>query len=282
MPNKLIDIDRVIAAKSPKLQRRLPRFVVNYLKRTLHQDDLNGILERHGHLRGAELIGCALDDMQVSYTAHGLDLLPSGGRYIFASNHPLGGLDGMVLIHLLGTRYGSIKFPVNDFLMAVEQLHDVFVPINKVGAQSAENHRLLNEAFASDAQMLYFPAGLCSRRQGGKIEDLEWKKTFVIKAIEHQRDVVPVFFEGRNSNFFYRLAQLRGRLGIKFNIEMLYLVDEMFKQSGKPISVWVGEPIAHSTFDSSKTPAQWAAWLKQRVYAMNPNGDKNLTLKHSK
>lgn len=271
MPNKLIDIDRVIAAKSPKLQRRLPRFVVNYLKRTLHQDDLNGILERHGHLRGAELIGHALNDMQVSYTAHGLESLSPSGRYIFASNHPLGGLDGMVLIHLLGSRYGgNIKFPVNDFLMAVEQLHDVFVPINKVGGQSADYRRQLNEAFASEAQMLYFPAGLCSRRQNGKIEDLEWKKTFVMKAVEHQRDVVPVFFEGRNSNFFYRLAQLRQRLGIKFNIEMLYLVDEMFKQRGKPISVWVGEPIAHSTFNSSKTPAQWAAWLKQRVYALKP------------
>lgn len=270
MPNQLIDIDRVIAAKSPTLQRYLPRMVVRYLKRVLHQDDLNGILERHGHLRGAELIGHALSDMQVSYTAHGLERFPGDGRYIFASNHPLGGLDGMVLIHLLGSRYGGIRFPVNDFLMAVEQLHDVFVPINKVGAQSAENRRLLDEAFASDAQMLYFPAGLCSRRQRGRIEDLEWKKTFVLKAVEHRRDVVPVFFEGRNSSFFYGLAQLRKLLGIRFNIEMLYLVDEMFKQRGKPISVWVGEPIPYSTFDSSKTPVQWAEWLKQRTYALNP------------
>lgn len=267
--DKFIDIDQVIAAKSPRLLKLLPRFVIRYLKRIIHQDALNAIIEKYGHTNGAEFIGLSLNEMGVHYTAQGLENVPRDGRYLFASNHPLGGLDGMVLIHLIGSKFGEVKFPVNDFLMHVQPLHTVFVPVNKVGAQTEANVRLLDQAFASNAQMLYFPAGLCSRKQKrGVIEDLEWKKSFVTKVVQHKRNVVPVFFDGRNSNFFYNLARFRKFIGFKFNVEMLYLVDEMFKQKDKPIHVRFGKPIPYQTFDQSKSPRDWAAWVKHLVYAM--------------
>ncbi|MEJ5317464.1 MAG: 1-acyl-sn-glycerol-3-phosphate acyltransferase [Tenuifilum sp.] len=268
MQQNLIDIDKVIASKSPRLQRALPRFIVRYLKRIIHQDEINEVLQKHGHKQGVDFIDEALKVMQVTYSVKGIENLKPDGRYLFASNHPLGGLDGMILIHLLGKRYPEVKFPVNDLLMHITQLHNIFIPINKHGAQSSQNVKLMDATFASDAQVLYFPAGLCSRKQHGRIEDLEWKKSFIVKAIQHKRDIVPVFFSGRNSNFFYNLAKLRTFLGIKANIEMLYLVNEMFKQKGKSITVIIGEPIPYTTFDSSKSPAEWAKWVKAIVYGL--------------
>jgi len=264
----LIDIDKVIASKSPRLQRALPRFIVRYLKRIIHQDEINEVLQKHGHKQGVDFIDEAIKVMQVTYSVKGIENLKPDGRYLFASNHPLGALDGMILIHLLGKRYPEVKFPVNDLLMHITQLHNIFIPINKHGAQSSQNVKLMDATFASDAQVLYFPAGLCSRKQHGRIEDLEWKKSFIVKAIQHKRDIVPVFFSGRNSNFFYNLAKLRTFLGIKANIEMLYLVNEMFKQKGKSITVIIGEPIPYTTFDSSKSPAEWAKWVKAIVYGL--------------
>ncbi|MBP7170909.1 MAG: 1-acyl-sn-glycerol-3-phosphate acyltransferase [Bacteroidales bacterium] len=268
MQQNLIDIDNVIASKSPRLQRALPRFIIRYLKRIIHQDEINEVLLNHGDKQGVDFIDEVLKVMQVTYSVKGIENLKPDGRYLFASNHPLGGLDGMILIHLLGKRYPEVKFPVNDLLMHITQLHNIFIPINKHGAQSSQNVKLMDATFASDAQVLYFPAGLCSRKQHGRIEDLEWKKSFIVKAIQHKRDVVPVFFSGHNSNFFYNLAKLRTFLGIKANIEMLYLVNEMFKQKGKSITVIIGEPIPYTTFDSSKSPAEWAKWVKAIVYGL--------------
>jgi putative hemolysin len=154
--------------------------------------------------------------------------------------------------------------------MHLKQLHPVFIPVNKHGSQSTANAKLMEDAFASSDQILYFPAGLCSRKQkGGIIEDLEWKKSFIAKAVKHERDVVPVFFSGRNSKFFYNLARIRSKLGLKANIEMLYLVDEMYRQKGQSITVTFGKPIPYQTFDKSKTPQQWAEWVKRMVYQIS-------------
>lgn len=275
MQQNLIDIDRVIASKSPRLQKALPRFIIRYLKRIIHQDEINEVLIKHGDKQGVEFIDEALKVMQVTYSVKGLENLKPDGRYLFASNHPLGGLDGMILIHLLGQKYPEIKFPVNDLLMHITQLNNIFIPINKHGAQSIQSARLIEETYASDAQVLYFPAGLCSRKQHGRIEDLEWKKSFIVKAVQHKREVVPVFFSGRNSNFFYNLARLRVFLGIKVNIEMLYLVNEMFKQKGKSITVIIGEPIPYTVFDSSKSPNEWAKWVKSIVYGLGRQSSKS-------
>ena len=193
--------------------------------------------------------------------------IPAEGRYIFASNHPLGGLDGICLSAVIGQHYnGKIRYLVNDLLLYLSNLRSIFVPINKHGAQGKNNARLIDEAYASDNQIVTFPAGLCSRKIDGKIQDPEWKKSFIQKAVEHKRDVVPVYFEGRNSNFFYRLANLRKALGIKMNYEMLYLPDEMFRCKHKTFRIHFGEPIPWQTFDTSKKPGERAEWVRTLVY----------------
>ena len=267
---KFIDVEKVIAGKSPRLLKALPKFIIRYLKRIIHQDEINQILAQHGDKQGIPFIEEVLKMMNVTYQTEGLENISLDGRYLFASNHPLGGLDGIILIHLLRQKYPDVKFPVNDLLMYLKQFHSVFIPVNKHGAQSSQNARMLEEAYSSNTQILYFPAGLCSRKQKGTIEDLEWKKSFITKALKHKRNIVPVYFSGRNSNFFYNLSKLRNFFGIKANIEMLYLVDEMFKQKGKNITVKIGKPLSYNTFDSSKSPKEWANWVKKQVYEMSP------------
>ena len=270
-PAKFIDIEQVIASKSPRLLKLMPGFLIRYLKKIIHEDDINRGLSEFGHKKGSDFTEEALKLLEVSYTVEGLDNLNPNERYAFASNHPLGGLDGMILIHALSKKFNSIKVPANDLLMNISQLHDNFIPINKHGAQTKENAKLMDEIYASNTQIFSFPAGLCSRKVNGKIEDLEWKKNFIVKAVKHKRDVVPVFFSGRNSNFFYNLSKIRTFLGIKVNIEMLYLVNEMFKQKGQKLKVKVGSPISYMTFDSTRPPQLWAKWVKHQVYQLGNN-----------
>ncbi|MDY0253970.1 MAG: 1-acyl-sn-glycerol-3-phosphate acyltransferase [Tenuifilaceae bacterium] len=268
-PKKFIDVEQVIASKSPRLLKFLPSFIIRYLKKIIHEDELNLVLNKFGHKQGVEFIEEVLNYLRVSYTIEGLEKLHVDERYIFASNHPLGGLDGVILIHSISNKYRDVKVPANDLLMNIKQLQDNFIPVNKHGSQSRENALIMDETYASDTQIFIFPAGLCSRKRGGTIEDLEWKKSFIAKATKHKRPVVPVFFSGRNSNFFYNLSRVRNFLGIKVNLEMLYLVDEMFKQRGQKPHIVIGDPIPFDTFDGSKTLQEWAKWVKARVYELN-------------
>ena len=262
-----IDIQQVLRQKAPSVARKIPGFMVDYLIRTVHQDELNEILRRYHDKDGVAFMQELIGYFDLNLELVNEENIPAEGRYIFASNHPLGGLDGICLSAIIGGRFdGKIRYLVNDLLLYLSNLRSIFVPINKHGAQGKKNAELIEKAYASDNQIITFPAGLCSRKQNGKIQDTEWKKSFIQKAVEYRRDVVPVFFEGRNSNFFYRLANLRKALGIKMNYEMIYLPDEMFKSKHKTYSIHFGKPIPWQTFDSSRKPAEWAEWVKEIVY----------------
>ena len=262
-----IDIKQVLRQKAPSVARKIPGFMVDYLIRTVHQDELNEILRRYHDKDGVAFMQELIGYFDLNLELVNEENIPAEGRYIFASNHPLGGLDGICLSAIIGGRFdGKIRYLVNDLLLYLSNLRSIFVPINKHGAQGKKNAELIEKAYASDNQIITFPAGLCSRKQNGKIQDTEWKKSFIQKAVEYRRDIVPVFFEGRNSNFFYRLAIMRKALGIKMNYEMIYLPDEMFKSKHKTYSIHFGKPIPWQTFDSSRKPAEWAEWVKEIVY----------------
>jgi putative hemolysin len=264
--NQKIDVEKVLFSKNPALAKTIPGFVINYLKRIVHQDELNEFLEKWGHLRDSELIEAGLRHFEIKFKVSGTENIPEKGRYIFVSNHPLGGLDGLVFIYELSKHFRNIKFPVNDILTNIENLSGIFLPVNKHGAQAKEAAIMIEQAYSSDSQILYFPAGLCSRKKRGVIKDLQWHKSFITKSIQHNRDIVPAFFSGRNSDFFYNLANFRKFLGLKANIEMLYLPDEMFKQKEKVISLVFGKPIPWQTFDKTRSAPEWADWVKSKSY----------------
>jgi 1-acyl-sn-glycerol-3-phosphate acyltransferase len=265
----MIDVGKVLFAKNPSLAKAVPGFLVSYLKRIVHQDELNEFLGIYGHLKNADLIGAGLSHFGIKYKVFGLEKLPEKGRYIFVSNHPLGGLDGLVFIHELAKHYSDIKFPVNDILTHIENMSGIFLPVNKHGSQGRDAAKHIEAAYASDSQILYFPAGLCSRKRRGVIKDLTWQKSFITKAVQHRRDIVPAYFSGRNSNFFYNLANIRKFVGLKANIEMLYLADEMFRQKDKEIFLVFGDTIPWKTFDRTKSPPEWAEWVKAKSYELN-------------
>jgi len=263
-----VDVEEVLRSKNPALAKSIPKFIINYIKRIIHQDEINEILSKYGHLRDAEFIRATLAHMHITYQVYGRENIPKAGRYFFVSNHPLGGLDGLVFMDELSKFFTDIKFPVNDILMNLKNLSGIFLPINKHGGQAKDAIRQLEEIYASGSQILYFPAGLCSRKKRGTICDLEWHKSFVAKSIQHKRDVVPAFFKGRNSDFFYNLANLRKLLGIKANIEMLYLPDEMFGQKEKNITLVFGKVIPWQTFDRTRSLPEWAEWIKTITYEL--------------
>ena len=274
MPEPLqINVDNVLRQRLPRHYRYIPRFLINWLSHTICQDQLNDLLSRHGDKSATDFADAMLHDLNVVVEVTGEENIPTDtSRLLFVSNHPLGGLDGVAYISLLGNRYkGHFHFMVNDLLMAIPPLREVFLPVNKHGRQSRQYARIIEHAMNSDDAVATFPAGLCSRNTHGRvIEDLGWKKSFVDDARRYGRTIVPMYFDGHNSRFFYRFARWRRKLGIKFNIEMMLLPREMFKARGSRFAIRFGQPIAVDSLDDSLPPMQWAAEIRRRVYALAP------------
>jgi len=265
---KFIDIDNVFSRKNPRLYRIIPGFIINYIKKITHQDELNDAINKNQSKYGVDFALAMIEEFQAKIVVSGDTERLKSGRYIIAGNHPLGGLDGIALICVAGEAGKDIRFIVNDLLLNIDNLKDIFIPVNKHGSNPKAAIKMMDDAYASDQLILTFPAGLCSRKRKNMICDLEWKKSFITKARQHKRDIIPVFIGGNNSNFFYRLANLRKRLGIKANIEMFFLVDEMYKQKGKTINICFGETISADRFTREKSDTQWAEYVKHIVYDM--------------
>lgn len=269
---KTIDIGQILRSKMGDKARYVPSLLVKWLERIVHQDEVNAFLWEHRHQTGTEWLEECVRYLDMDIDIVGQDNLPDpadGRLYTFVSNHPLGGEDGVALGAIIGRRYDSrFRYLVNDLLMNLPGLAPLCIPINKTGSQSRSFPAMVEAGFNSGCHMLMFPAGLCSRKQGGVIRDLPWKKTFITKSVEAKRDVVPIRFSGRNSERFYRLANICKALRLKVNIAMLFLVDEMYKNRHKSFSVTIGKPIPWQTFDKSKTPAQWAQWVENEVYKL--------------
>jgi 1-acyl-sn-glycerol-3-phosphate acyltransferase len=266
---KRFDVKEIFQSKNPGLAGWIPGFVYNYLKRIVHQDFFNDFIFKHGEKRNLEFVEACIKEFDVTIHTVGENQLPAEGKYIFAANHPLGGFDALVLIKILSHHYTKVRYLVNDILMNLYNINELFIPINKHGSLAAASVKQLEDAFSSDAQILTFPSGFVSRKINKKIMDLPWQKSFILKAIKHQRDIIPVHFSGSNTNFFYNLAKVRKLLGIKANIEMLYLADETVKHSHKHLTVRFGNPISWKTFDKSRKPMEWAKWVKEKVYALD-------------
>jgi len=267
-PVKSINIREVFLEKNPKLAKRLPGFVYRYITRIMHIDEINELLANHGNERGIEFARSMVKAFNVHEVINGAENVPSSGRFIFASNHPLGGFDALLILCNIDRLLGQTVTLVNDVLMSIPQLTPIFVPLNKHGGHSKDVIRQIHEAYSSDKQILIFPSGLASRRMKGQIRDFEWKKHFIAKSIEYQRDVIPIHVSGRNSGFFYSLANFRTFFRLKWNLEMFYLADETFGHKNQKFNITFGKPISYTHFDKSKTFDQWAAEVRDIVYKL--------------
>lgn len=264
-----IDIEDIIARKNPVLLRLLPLPVLQYIKRIVHQEEFNRFLQLTRNEYAHDFVTAALTNFQIQVITEGLENIPKEGGCIVVCNHPLGGIDGIAVMKEIGAVRKDIKALVNDILMNLENLNSLLVPINKHGKNGADTVKYIDQVYASNECVIVFPAGLVSRRQNGIIKDLDWKKSFITKAIKYQRNVIPVYIDACNSNFFYSLASIRKTIGIKANIEMFYLVDEVYKQKGKFIKLTIGKPISYTTFTKMHTDLYWAGKVKEHVYNLN-------------
>ena len=267
-----IDIDALLRSKMGERVRYVPRFLVNWLKKLIWQDRVNEFLWEAKDEVGTPWLKHGIRFLKNNIIVEGMENLPDandGKRYTFVSNHPLGGIDGIAIGSIIGEKYNdNFKYLVNDLLMNLPGLAPLCIPINKTGKQGRDFPRMVEAGFTSDAHMVLFPAGLCSRKINGEIHDLPWTKTFITKSVQTQRDIVPIHFEGRNSDRFYRIANICKFLHLKVNIAMLYLVDEMFKNEGKTFKITIGKPISWQTFDKSKSAREWAAYMEDVVYSL--------------
>ena len=269
---KTLDIEKILRSKMGDKAKRVPRFVVKWLEHISHQDEINQFIWKARDLTGSDWLEAVLKELNCKVEVEGLENLPSKDDprlYTFVSNHPLGGIDGVAIGSVIGKHYDDrFRYLVNDLLMNLPGLAPLCIPINTTTKRSRSFPQIVEEGFKGDYHIMMFPAGLCSRRQNGVIRDLPWRKTFITKSVEGHRDVVPIYFEGRNSDFFYRLSNFSDKYVKKVNVAMLFLADEMFKNCGKTFRMRIGKPIPWQTFDKSKMPMEWAEFVKQEVYKM--------------
>jgi putative hemolysin len=264
---KFVDVDKVLQDKAPSIKKWFPRFAISWLKNKLHENELNEIMHELKDVYGLEFNAKGLEKFGANIVSVNPENVPKTGAIIVAANHPLGGLDGMALIKAVGDIRPDVRFLVNDVLKTLKNYGEVFVGINKIKQTSATSLRVMENFLMSDDAILFFPAGLVSRKRKGVVKDLEWKKSFVTQAVDHSRAIVPVYIEGENSKFFYRFANMRKRVGIKPNIEMLFLPDEMFKQKGQTIKIHFGKPFDSAILDKSKSHKRWAEIIRQYIYS---------------
>lgn len=263
-----IDIEAIIKSKNPGLAKILPGFLIGYIKKILHQTEINKFLEENKNLYGIDFTRAVIKLFNIKQKIIGIENINKNNKYLFVSNHPQGAIESMCLIDNVYKNFGETRFMVNDVLLNLRNFEPIFVPINLFGGQSKNAVKKFEEVFRSEYQILFYPAGLVSRKIKGKIQDTEWKKSFVNLAIKYKRDIVPVYIDAKNSNFFYRLANFRKFIGIKSNIEMFYLPDEMYKQSGKVFTLVFGEPVSFQTFDKTYSSTYWAGYVRKIVYSL--------------
>ena len=268
-----IDVNALLRSKMGNKAEYVPSFLVNWLKRIIHEDEVNDILWKERGKSGMEWIDSILMDLKMDVEVKGIENLPSENddkRYTFCCNHPLGGPDGLLIAQLLGHRYNSnIRLVVNDLLMNLPGLAPFCVPVNTVAHKSNRGtSEAINAAFKEGYNVFFFPAGLCSRKIDGKIQDLPWTKTFLTKSIQHQRDIVPMHFSGRNSDKFYRIANICKALHSPVNVAMLYLADELFRNTNKTFTITIGSPIPWQTFDKTRSMSEWAGYIRNKVYEL--------------
>ena len=269
---QFISLEKIIASKNPRLLRIIPKFLLTWFKKFICLDRINEIIYKYRDYKGVDFADALLDELKIQRKIINKQNIPLEGRPLVVANHPLGSIDGVTLISIMGTKRKDVLFPVNDILCQLPGLKSVFIPINKYG-RNTENHNALNEAFAGNAAMCFFPAGTESKIIKGKFQDFAWKKSFVKKAQQFNRDIVPVYIEGINSKAFYRLYKIRHFFGIKFDLEMIMLPREMFKQEGKTITLTFGKAIPHGILDARYNALQWADKIRTHVYKLkdNPN-----------
>lgn len=268
---KVVDLEKWLKESNNKLFRNLPGFIVNRLKKMICEKEMNALHNKNIDKVGIDYVNAILNDLDITIRMHNENAIVNAEKCIFVANHPLGGVDALSFLHCIYKLKGKVVSPSNQFFNYDPNLAPLIVGVNVFGSTSRDQTRIINNAFLSDAQIMIFPAGLVSRKINGEIKDPEWQKSFVSKAIETKRYVVPTFITGVNTQKFYRISRIRKFFRIKMPVEILCLPREMLNKKGSSIDLIFGDPIAYSYFDASKRPHEWAQHVRAMVYDLGEN-----------
>jgi putative hemolysin len=270
----IIDIEKVIRNSDSKFVRSLPDFIIRWISRVIRQDELNDTINRNRNKTGVPFINDVLKDWNIKISVRGGENVPPSGRFVFAANHPLGGIDALTFLSTIHSFFPDVISPSNQLFNYIPNLRTVILGVNVFGVNTKETVSKFNQLFESDSQIMIFPAGIVSRRTRGLISDPQWQKSFITKSIQFKRDIIPVHISGRNSNLFYFVSNLRKFLGIKMSVEIILLPREMMKQRNSSITLTIGKPIPYQTLASGFNNCDGAQRIKSLVYTLS--GDTHL------
>ncbi len=269
-----LDIEHILRNQENKIVRNLPKFIINRIKKSFHEVEINEILKKIHDKYGLEFVNGVVENLNYKVIGYNQELLPEKGKYIFAGNHPFGGADFGASIYILSKKYNKIKLVANEMFLHVENAKEIFLPVSILKSNEKGKMDNIDKSLSDDdTHLLIFPAGKVARKHKGKIDDGLWHRSFIRNAILFKRDIIPFFVAGENSNKFYRWARIRKFFGIKANLEFFLLPGEVFKKRNASIQIVFGEPIPFTTFDDSKTHLEWAQEVKKNVYEL---GEKSL------
>ncbi|MBU0954066.1 MAG: glycerol acyltransferase [Spirochaetes bacterium] len=278
--HKVIDTKALFVEKNPALAAKLPAWVFALIRRISHEQELNEAIAGMSGLNEKDFITEALKRLEVQVLWHGSERLPQDSKYTLCANHPLGGLDGLALMQLISLHTGSFLVTANDLLMSIPQLRGSMAGINKHGGNAAQV-QALDDMYASDRAVLVFPAGRTARPRAFRLPDYAWSKSFIKLSRRYQRLIVPVHVSGRNSWRFYGIWVLRSILGIKTNLEMFLLVDELFHKRGRTIHLTIGAAISLPPAGTNADDRKTAEALRCHVEKLGRNPDLHFCLEKS-
>lgn len=241
----MINVEEEIIKKFPKIKEKgnfLSKSILNIAKKIVHEEHINDFLIKNSHLKGFEFVDAVLDYFDFDYTVSSNDLqnIPTSGKVVIIANHPLGGLDALCLLKLIGSIRQDVKIVANDFLVGFEALKTLMIPIdNFKNRQSKNDIKAVYEALNNDEAIIIFPAGEVSRASAKGIKDPIWNKGFLNFAVNSNAPILPIFIDGKNSKIFYTISV------INKTFSTLLLSHEMFKKKSKNINIKIGELISN-------------------------------------
>ncbi|HUX56907.1 MAG TPA: 1-acyl-sn-glycerol-3-phosphate acyltransferase [Bacteroidales bacterium] len=265
---KTIDIEKAIRSSKSKFVKSLPKFIIILIEKLVRQDEMNDTIHRNRNKTGVPFVNSVLKEWNVDVDVNGGENVPKSGRFVFVANHPVGGMDALAFLSAIYRFFPNVISPSNQLFSYIPNLKPVILGVNVFGTNTKDTVEKFNQLFESDAQIMIFPAGIVSRRKKGVISDPLWQKTFITKAVQHKRDIIPVYIEGRNSNLFYTVDRVRKFLGIKISLEIILLPREMHKQRNSSVTMSIGKVIPWQTFTTEKSQIEWAQFVKNLVYRL--------------
>lgn len=272
----MLNIERAVTEKFPKFQQKNPwirKPTLGFLRKISHEQEVNQFLETHQDLKGFDFIEQVLEYFNFSYSISHRDRknIPATGRVVIVANHPLGALDGLALLKLVGEIRRDVKIIANDMLMKFSAVDSLFLPVDNISksTQKSSITRIV-DCLKNDEAVIVFPAGEVSRIRPNGVKDGKWNSGFLSFAKKSNAPILPIYVGAKNSPLFYSCSMVYKPLS------GMMLAHEMFKQSSKTISMQVGEPIPYQQIANLPIVKSEKAKLIRRHLYRIAKGKKSL------